>query len=280
MCEHRRMLSPSRALRRTTSRLLARAGYVRQGGVHVTDEDPPATATWREDTYRTLYESHGAALPPETAIGGGDYEIMGRIMLSALVDAGLRKDDTFVDFGCGTGRLALHAIPYLSDGAYIGIDIADSMLTHARARFADQPTTCTVRWSRQEGTEFALADQAVDMFAAFSVFTHMEHEDTYRYLLDARRAVRPGGRFVFSCLTMDLDAAWDVFITSASADLSTRWSNVRNVTTSYELMDRISHGAGWRVERWYKGDEELIPLIDVPDRNAALGQSICVLRAG
>ena len=93
------------------------------------------------------------------------------------------------------------------------------------------------------------------------------------------RVVRDGGRFVFSCLTMDLPAAWDVFTTSAALELHERWAVVRNVTTSYELMERVATGAGWRVERWYRGDVELIPLLDHPDRQVALGQSICVLVA-
>jgi hypothetical protein len=115
------------------------------------------------------------------------------------------------------------------------------------------------------------------MVAAFSVFTHLEHEDSYRYLVDARRVVRPGGTFVFSCLTMDLDLSCDVFSTSASLPFEARWQAVRNVTTSYELMDAISQLAGWRVERWIRGGDAEVPVHGQPGVELALGQSICVL---
>ena len=108
------------------------------------------------------------------------------------------------------------------------------------------------------------------MVCAFSVFTHMEHEDSYRYLLDAFRVVRPGGSFVFSCLPLDLPAAQEIFVAEAALPVAERWRRVRAVTTSRDLMDAISTLAGWRVTDWYGGDH---PFLD----QTALGQSVCVL---
>jgi ubiquinone/menaquinone biosynthesis C-methylase UbiE len=204
---------------------------------------------------------------------------MGRIMLSALLQEGLEPGHTFVDFGCGTGRLARHVIPRMKGGAYIGIDISPSMLDQAKLQTADARGDGTeVRWVHQSGPTFDLPDGCVDYLAAFSVFTHMEHEDTYLYLRDAFRITRDGGRFMFSCLTMDLPAAHGVFLDSTSRTIAARWAQVRNVTTSYELMTSIAQLAGWSVVRWYKGDEELIDLDGSPGHRCALGQSICVLQ--
>src|SRR5215471_1763003 len=118
---------------------------------------------------------------------------------------GLAPTQTLVDFGCGTGRLAVHAVPFLAAGGYVGIDIAESMLVQARSRVhqvAPSPT-CRVSFVKQTTTAFPLPDASVDWVCAFSVFTHMEHEDSYRYLCDARRIVRPTGRLVLSCLPID-----------------------------------------------------------------------------
>jgi SAM-dependent methyltransferase len=246
-------------------------------------EEPDGCAAASTSTvtpYRDLYERHAQLLPDELSIGAGDYALMGQIMLSALVDAGLRPDHTLVDFGCGTGRLAVHAVRYLANGRYVGTDIAETMLSRARDRVAALPAdTCGIRWELQDDDFGSIPDASVDMFAAFSVFTHMEHEDAFRYLRDARRAIRKGGHFVYSCLTMDLPASREVFQVSAESTLEARWGNVRNVTTSYDLMDAIATMAGWSVERWYKGDEELIPLLGSDSAKCALGQSICVLLA-
>ena len=178
-----------------------------------------------------------------------------------------------MDLGCGTGRLAVHAIPTLAGGHYVGIDIAQSMLDHARAlidtRHPSPP--CRVTWQQQRDDTFQLPDASADMMCAFSVFTHMEHEDTFRYLVSARRVVRPGGRFLFSCLPMSLAAARDIFRESASRTLAERWATVRNVTTTPEMMETLATMAGWTVRGWYASRRELVSA-GMPD--AKLGRVV------
>src|SRR5581483_61627 len=122
-----------------------------------------------------------------------------------------------VDFGCGTGRLAVHVIPYLHGGHYIGIDVSRPMLDGARRRVARvvPAPPARVSWIQQTRPVFPLPDRSVDVICAFSVFTHVEHEDTYRYLADARRIIRPDGRFVFSCLPLSLPIARTIFLREA-----------------------------------------------------------------
>jgi hypothetical protein len=78
------------------------------------------------------------------------------------------------------------------------------------------------------------------MVCAFSVFTHMEHEASYRNLVDALRVVRLGGRFVFSCSPLDLPAAQELFVAEATLPLAESWGPVCSLTTSRDLMDAIS----------------------------------------
>jgi SAM-dependent methyltransferase len=235
---------------------------------------PPAA------TQAASWEIHGAALSAEDAVGGGDFDLIGRIELGILQAEGLKPGHRVVDFGCGTGRLAVHLLPYLDGGRYFGIDIAASILEKARAcvaRRVPRPM-CSVEWIRNTATSFPLADASVDFVCAFSVFTHVEHEDSYLYLKDALRIVAPGGRFIFSCLPMELRYAQDIFLASARRDFAGRWSVVRDVTTSVDLMNAIARLAGWRVVRWYRGDEANAPLAGAGER-MVLGQSTCVLEA-
>lgn len=229
--------------------------------------------------YEALYETHGKLFSDEDVVGAGDFDLIGRIELGVLLMEGLRPTDTLVDFGCGTGRLAVHAIPRLVGGHYIGVDISQSMLDKAQTRIRwSIPKPCRVSWIKQTAAAFPFEDRSVDMICAFSVFTHIEHEDTYRYLKDALRVIRPGGRFIFSCLPLSLPAAEAVFLESARDDLESRWRKVRNVTTSMELMEAIARLAGWTRLRWYAGNERTIRLPDTGEPTA-LGQSTCVLEA-
>lgn len=231
-----------------------------------------------ENTYQRLYEAQGREMSPAASIGAGDFDRIGRLELGLLQMEGLSPTDTLVDLGCGTGRLAVHVIPELTGGRYVGIDIAASMLDHARALVGRRHPAppCMVSWQRQTTEVFDLPDASVDMLCAFSVFTHMEHEDTFRYLVAARRVLRPGARLLFSCLPMSLAAARDIFAESAARDLAGRWAVVRNVTTTVEMTETLATMAGWHVRRWYAGDERVIAAPGEP-QPCALGQATCVL---
>lgn len=233
-----------------------------------------------ENTYETLYEAHARAYSAEDAVGGGSFDLIGRLELEVLLMEGLKSTDTLLDLGCGTGRLAMHAIPALVGGCYIGIDISQSMLDEAQRRIQEKipRPQCQILWAKQTTPAYPLETNSVDMICAFSVFTHMEHEDTYQYLKEALRITRPGGRFVFSCLPMNLKLAQTVFLKSANVDLQTRWNEVRNITTSVDLMTKIAELAGWTPVRWYDGEKQNIQLPDIRGLHA-FGQSVCVLQA-
>lgn len=242
------------------------------------DPVPPDRPPVGGDIYETLYEAHTHRYPDAEVVGAGSFDLIGRQELAFVKLAGLEPTGTLVDLGCGVGRMASHAIPYLAGGRYIGSDVAPSMLTRAQARLESvtAESSCAVSWVKQVGTVFDLPDASVDVFCAYSVFTHIEHEDTYNFLKDARRVVRPGGCFVFSCLPMDLAAARDIFCVSAAMDHASRWNTVRNVTTSVDYMDQISELAWWQVRKWFRGDEENLSL---DGRMYAFGQSVCILEA-
>src|SRR4051812_18516331 len=116
-------------------------------------------------TYETLYESHARAIPGDEAVGAGGYEVIGRIELDLLLMEGLKPGHVLVDFGCGNGRLAVHAIPALAGGAYVGIDISETLLARAREKIekAVPAPPCVVTWLKQTTPHFPLEDSSVDM---------------------------------------------------------------------------------------------------------------------
>ena len=62
-----------------------------------------------------------------------------------------------------------------------------------------------------DGLAIPEQDQVADLVCFFSVFTHLLHEQSYVYLRDARRVLKPGGRIVFSFLEFSIPNHWDVF---------------------------------------------------------------------
>ena len=228
--------------------------------------------------YERVYEHVAQVLPEDISIGDGNFDVIGRIELGVLIMEGLQPHHTLFDMGCGTGRLTIHAVPYLTKGRYVGSDISDSMLAGARKRLAlhASASTCDVSFVKQRPDLFDLPDASVDYICAFSVFTHMEAEDTYRYLRAARRLLKPDGRLLLSCLPMRLSDARKIFLAQAEMAFEERWKGVRNFTTSVEQMEAIAEIAGWSVLRWYPGDEPSIR-VAFDDQMIGLGQSVCTL---
>jgi len=217
-------------------------------------------------TYERLYEAQARAMRGDDAIGDGDFDQIGRFELEALRGAGLRPYHTLLDFGCGVGRLAVHVVPYLSEGAYIGVDISETFLRRAEERIRRllPGSTCRISWVKQVDPHFPFPDASVDFLCAFSVFTHMEAEDNYRYLSNALRVARPGGRLVFTALLLPGVAATDIFMTSAAQDMAVRWSRVRNVVTTEDFMSHIARCAGWIPLSWRYGEPQSTCVLEKP----------------
>jgi SAM-dependent methyltransferase len=239
--------------------------------------DAAGVSSFSATKYADLYEEHALALTPDTSIGDGDFDTIGRVELAILTDAGLTPSSSLLDFGCGTGRLAVHAVPFLSTGSYLGTDISPTMLRHAAALLADRlgAVPAHARFATQPDERFPVSTPP-DMICAFSVFTHMEHEDVFRYLRSARTASGPGTVFVASCLQLDLPEAQNIFRMSADKAVDERWREVRNVVTSPDLVTQVARLAGWTVAAWHPGSG---PAGTMPDGSrVGLGQSIVVMR--
>jgi ubiquinone/menaquinone biosynthesis C-methylase UbiE len=231
------------------------------------------------DTYEDLYETYARQNTTDHVIGDGDFDLMGTIERDLLLMEGLKPRDTLVDLGCGVGRLAVKIIPMLAGGRYIGIDISDTMLQRADKRIREDipEPPCHIEWVKQITPQFRIEDKSVDMICAFSVFTHMEHEDTYKYLKEALRIVRPGGRFIFSCTDLRSKMGRAMFLNSAALDLRDRWSYVRNVTTSLDYITEVVNLSGWSLLRSYDGETANIG--PPGGEMLALGQTSCILEA-
>ena len=148
---------------------------------------------------------------------GGEFEAMGLMEKDLLVAQGLAPEGFVIDVGCGSGRLAVHLSPYLK-GGYLGTDVVPDLLDYAR-QLVDRPDW---RFELADGLTIPAPDSSADVVCFFSVFTHLRHEESYTYLKEARRVLRPGGRIIFSFLEFAIASHWAVFaknVASVHSDL-------------------------------------------------------------
>lgn len=136
---------------------------------------------------------------------GGDYERVGQIEKAILTHAGLRDGDHVFDLGCGSGRLA-HALGADFRGDYFGTDVVQALIDYAARK-----SPKSFRFKLHRELSIPAPDGSVDIACAFSVFTHLHHAESHLYLKDMHRALKPGGRVIFSFLEFSEPAHWEIF---------------------------------------------------------------------
>ena len=232
-------------------------------------------------SYREYVESLEKKLPADKAFSqavGGDFVAMGKLEYSLLRSLGLRSGHTVVDIGCGSGRLACQLAPF-HEILYIGCDVVPRLLEYAK-------TLCgrsDWQFHTTNGTSIPCASESAHFACFFSVFTHLTHEATYRYFIEAHRVLAPGGLLVMSFLEFRVPTHWAQFNVSPS-DLQS--DNHLNQFISRDAIDAWAQHAGFEVVSIHDGDSDYIPLESdvvfedgkVLSKAGSLGQSLAVLR--
>jgi cyclopropane fatty-acyl-phospholipid synthase-like methyltransferase len=132
--------------------------------------------------------------------------------------AGLTTQSSLLDWGCGAGRLAVGVREHLGRVAdYHGVDVQRELVDWAEATLAGPGFrfTCvdvsTERYNPDGTPERTLAADpgSVDVFYAYSVFSHMNDEDTPAYLGLIGEALAPAGKAFVTCFVEEDVAAWE-----------------------------------------------------------------------
>jgi SAM-dependent methyltransferase len=213
----------------------------------------------------------GASATIEQAMAeavGGYFDEFSQLMLKILIEAGLKPEHYLIDVGCGSGRLTKSAESYLT-GRYLGTDVVPALLDNARKY--GKPG-----WRFEKASSIAIPEQdsAADVVCFFSVLTHLLHEDSFRYLREARRVLKRGGRIVFSFLEFRVYATRSVF-RQMVARRDTGLARVVDQFFSRDAIEAWADELDLDIVKIAGGDENQI----AEDGSGvySLGQSICVL---
>lgn len=233
--------------------------------------------------YRAHVRALLAAKPEAEAMAlavGGEFDAFGRALRDLLVQCGLRDGMMLVDVGCGSGRLA-YALRDMNIG-YMGTDVVDELVAYA-GRICGRPDW---RFLRTDGLTVPLSDEAADMVAFISVFTHLRHEEAFIYLLEAGRVLKPGGLVLFTFLDFTEPAHWAIFERYMETVRAGQRPMHVDQFMDQPMLEVWARQLGLEVHGMFRGSEDYIALSreivrDDGTRVAgrmSLGQSVCVLR--
>ncbi|HEY8681783.1 MAG TPA: methyltransferase domain-containing protein [Rhodanobacter sp.] len=199
------------------------------------------------------------------AVGGGGYEQIGQIEAAIVGYAGLRDGQSLVDLGCGSGRLA-SALGQQMSIEYCGIDVVKALLKYAKKKSPEN-----YRFILNRSLRVPLPDASADMATAFSVFTHLLHHESYIYLEELRRVVRPGGMVVFSFLEFSEPSHWSQFEATVEVQRSATLPHLN------QFLER-SQIEWWSDKLGYEGVRFVDSSAAPWGTSGALGQSIAILQ--
>ncbi len=118
-----------------------------------------------------------------------------------LANASLDNARSVVEFGCGTGRLALELLHRLPDDArYLGTDISSTMIAIAGERLASYDSRATVVLAGGPPV-LPVEDASVDRVVSTYVFDLLSEDGRKQFLAEAARVLRPGGLLCLAGIT-------------------------------------------------------------------------------
>lgn len=103
----------------------------------------------------------------------------------------LRGNEVVLDAGCGSGRVTAELIERVPEGRVYAVDVAPSMVEHARAALGDRATVL-----RQDLVELELPEPVDAVFSNATFHWIHDHDTLFAALA---RAMKPGGRLVAQC---------------------------------------------------------------------------------
>lgn len=103
----------------------------------------------------------------------------------------LRGDEVVLDAGCGSGRVTAEIAARVPGGRVYGVDVSESMVTHARAALVNRAVVL-----HQDLVALALPELVDAAFSNATFHWVADHDALFEAL---HRAIKPGGRLVAQC---------------------------------------------------------------------------------
>jgi len=170
----------------------------------------------------------------------------------------IRKSDVILEIGCGVGRVGKFVARRCQK--WIGTDISGNMLKYARRRLETVPNVQLIELGEVGLRE--IESSSVDVVYCTVVFMHLFEWDRYRYVLEAFRVLRRGGRCFFDNVDITSTHGWKVFMDSYAFEPARRPAHLSMVSSGDELLT-YARKAGFKDVRLHRWDDAWVGVTGV-----------------
>ena len=177
----------------------------------------PALTQLKRDQYADVWDSLAATRELATVSACGEREETGvRSSVESCVRnlqdlARISAQDEVLEIGCGVGRVGRELATHCK--SWTGCDVSARMLAYAEERLTGKDNTRLVRLRRGGLREFKAG--SFDVVFATNMLCHLDEIDRWRYVQEAFRVLRPGGRLSIDNVDLESDAGWKMFTNDA-----------------------------------------------------------------
>jgi SAM-dependent methyltransferase len=168
-------------------------------------------------------------------------------MLQTFVGVG--PDDVVLEIGAGVGRVGAVLAPICKE--WIGVDVAENMLTHIRERLSAHGNVRTVATNGYDLSQ--IPDRSVDVVYCTVVFMHLEEWERFNYVKEGFRILRPGGRMLVDNVDITSDLGWKFFEDHCAIPPQERPAQISKTSTPQELETYFQR-AGFENIRQHRAD--------------------------
>jgi ubiquinone/menaquinone biosynthesis C-methylase UbiE len=205
---------------------------VNQSAPHSLDNRSDYKSVWNR-----VSDSPAAA---RVAVAGfseeNSYDESGRSTANTLTERlAIGPNDTVLEIGCGTARIGNALLPVCKK--WIGTDISGKMLEVAAETLGPNTNSELIELTGCNLSTFK--DASIDKLYCTAVFMHLDEWDRYRYVSEAFRVVRPGGKVYFDNMDIESEEGWALFSELAKLDSTQRPANISKCSTAAELLTYV-----------------------------------------
>jgi ubiquinone/menaquinone biosynthesis C-methylase UbiE len=125
--------------------------------------------------------------------------------------ARISPQDEVLEIGCGVGRVGRELAPHCKN--WTGSDVSARMLAYAEERLKGMENIRLVLLQR--GGLREIKSGSYNVVFATNMLCHLDEMDRWRYVEEAFRVLRSGGRLLIDNIDLESDAGWKMFANDA-----------------------------------------------------------------